>query len=250
MILLLTNDDGIDAPGLMALETACRGWACRVVVVAPKEPHSGCGHRVTTDRPLVLEQVGPDRFHVDGTPADCVRLALTTLLRPAGGGDAGRDPLDPLDRPLVDWVLSGINAGGNLGVDIHHSGTVAAAREAALHGVRSLAASHYHRREQPIDWDRAAAWMAEVLAEVVPMRQEGGEFWNVNFPHPLGASAVVARPPMVECRIDPSPLPLGYTNEPEGWRYRSRYQERQRVPDGDVAACFGGAISLSRGRVV
>ena len=82
MIVLLTNDDGIEAPGLAALEAACRGLACRLVVVAPKEPHSGCGHRVTTDRPLVLEQVGTDRLHVDGTPADCVRLALTTLLHP------------------------------------------------------------------------------------------------------------------------------------------------------------------------
>ena len=245
MIVLLTNDDGIDAPGLSALEAACRGWARRLVVVAPKEPHSGCGHRVTTDRPLVLEQVGPDRFHVDGTPADCVRLALTTLLRPSGeiGGV-------PDDRPIVDWVVSGINAGGNLGVDIHHSGTVAAAREAALHGVRALAASHYHRREESIDWDRAAAWMAEVLADVVPMHLAPGEFWNVNLPHPLGLGSAAARPPLVECRIDPSPLPLGYTSEPEGWRYRSRYQERQRVADGDVAACFGGAISLSRGRVV
>jgi 5'-nucleotidase len=151
---------------------------------------------------------------------------------------------------VVDWVFSGINAGGNLGVDIHHSGTVAAAREAALHGVRALAASHYHRREEPIDWDRAAEWMAEVLADVVPMPLATGEFWNVNFPHPLGAGTAAARPPLVECRIDPSPLPLGYTSEPEGWRYRSRYQERQRVADGDVAACFGGAISLSRGRVV
>ena len=246
MIVLLTNDDGIDAPGLAALEAACRTWACRVLVVAPKEPHSGCGHRVTTDRALVLEQVGPDRFHVDGTPADCVRLALTTLLRsPADNPGSGGG-----DRPVVDWVFSGINAGGNLGVDIHHSGTVAAAREAALHGVPSLAASHYHRREEPIDWDRAAAWMAEVLVDVVPMPLESGEFWNVNFPHPLGAGTAAVRPPVVECRIDPSPLPLGYTSEPEGWRYRSRYQERQRVPDGDVAACFGGAISLSRGRVV
>jgi len=246
MIVMLTNDDGIDAPGLAALEAACRGLACRVVVVAPKEPHSGCGHRVTTDRPLVLEQVGPDRFHVDGTPADCVRLALTTVLRPAAAAtDSAAD-----DRPVVDWVFSGINAGGNLGVDIHHSGTVAAAREAALHGVQALAASHYHRREEPIDWERAAAWMVEVLAEVVPMRLADGEFWNVNFPHPLGVGTTAARPPLVECPIDPSPLPLGYTSGPEGWRYRSRYQERRRVPDGDVAACFGGAISLSRGRVV
>jgi 5'-nucleotidase len=243
MIVLLTNDDGIDAPGLAALEAACRQSACRAVIVAPKEPHSGCGHRVTTDRPLVLEQVGPDRFHVDGTPADCVRLALTMLVRSPGDTGGGAE-----ERPTVDWVFSGINAGGNLGVDVHHSGTVAAAREAALHGVRALAASHYHRREEPIDWDRAAAWMAAVLAEVVPLPLESGEFWNVNLPHPLGGAA--ARPPVVQCRIDPSPLPLGYANGPDGWRYRSRYQERQRVPDGDVAACFGGAISLSRGRVV
>ena len=237
MIVLLTNDDGIDAPGLAALEAACRARGDRVIVVAPKDPHSGCGHRVTTDRLIALEEVGPGRFRADGTPADCVRLALAGAL-PEG------------HLPPVDWVFSGINAGGNLGVDIHHSGTVAAAREAALHGVRSLAASHYHRREEPIDWDRATAWMAEVLADVLPMPLEGGEFWNVNFPHPLGAGAAAARPPLLECRIDPSPLPLGYTSEPEGWRYRSRYQERQRVPDGDVAACFGGAISLSRGRVV
>jgi 5'-nucleotidase len=244
MIVLLTNDDGIDAPGLEALAAACRGQACRILVVAPKEPHSGCGHRVTTDRPLVLEQVGPDRYHVDGTPADCVRLALTTLVQ------AADDPGDTDRRPVVDWVLSGINAGGNLGVDVHHSGTVAAAREAALHGVRSLAASHYHRREEPIDWGRAAAWMASVLADVLPMPLAAGEFWNVNLPHPLGLPATAARPSLVECRIDPSPLPLGYTSEPEGWRYRSRYQERARVADGDVAACFGGAVSLSRGRVV
>jgi len=235
MNVLLTNDDGIDAPGLAALEAACRGWASQVIVVAPKEPHSGCGHRVTTDRPLVLESVGPDRFHVNGTPADCVRLALATLF-PGGAS------------PPLDWVFSGINAGGNLGVDIHHSGTVAAAREAALHGVRSLAASHYHRREEPIDWQRATGWMRIVLADVIGQPLNAGEFWNVNFPHPLGGDRGV--PAIVECTIDPSPLPLGYASEPEGWRYRSRYHERERVPGGDVETCFGGKIAVSRGRVV
>jgi 5'-nucleotidase len=244
MIVLLTNDDGIDAPGLAALEAACRGSAARILVVAPKEPHSGCGHRVTTDRPLVLEQVGADRFQLDGTPADCVRLALATLVSTRDTPAAAAGP-----RPRIDWVFSGINAGGNLGVDIHHSGTVAAAREASLHGVRALAASHYHRREEPIDWDRAAAWMAEVLAEVLPVPLGEGEFWNVNFPA-APAPGSVARPPVVECRIDPSPLPLGYSSDAEGWRYRSRYHERRRVDGGDVATCFGGAISLSRGRVV
>ena len=237
MIMLLTNDDGIGAAGLEALERACLSRGGRVIVVAPKEPHSGCGHRVTTDRTLVLERVGPGRFHVDGTPADCVRLAL-----------AGAVPAAEL--PPVDWVLSGINAGGNLGVDIHHSGTVAAAREAALHGVRSLAASHYHRREEPIDWDRAARWMADVLADLLARPLETGEFWNVNFPHPPAAAASAGMPAMLECGIDPSPLPLGYASEPEGWRYRSRYHERPRLPGGDVDTCFSGRISLSRGRVV
>jgi len=234
MRVLLTNDDGIDAPGLAALVEACRGWACRAIVVAPREPHSGCGHRVTTDRPLVLEQVGPDRYHVDGTPADCVRLALAALC-------AGES------RP--EWVLSGINAGGNLGIDIHHSGTVAAAREAALHGVPSLAVSHYHRRETPIDWRRATAWMRSVLADVVPRPLGPGEFWNVNFPHPSD-DAGHAMPEFVDCVIDPSPLPIGYESDAEGWRYRSRYHERARVPGGDVATCFGGKIAVSRGRVV
>jgi 5'-nucleotidase len=238
MLALVTNDDGIEAPGLEALVTALRGVATRVIVVAPRDPHSGCGHRVTTDRPLVIEPAGSDRYSVDGTPADCVRLALATLLR--GPGEAA-------GRPAVDWVFSGINAGGNLGVDIHHSGTVAAAREATLHGVRALAASQYHRREAPIDWRRAEAWMARVLAEVLPVPLAAGEFWNVNLPHP---PAPVAAPALVECRIDPSPLPLGYAGDDAGWHYRSRYHERARVPDGDVAACFGGAISVSRGRVV
>jgi 5'-nucleotidase len=237
MIVLLTNDDGIDAPGLAALETACRARGDRVIVVAPKDPHSGCGHRVTTDRLIALEEVGPGRFRADGTPADCVRLALAGAL-PEG------------HLPPVDWVFSGINAGGNLGVDIHHSGTVAAAREAALHGVRSLAASHYHRREEPIDWDRAARWMVNVLADLLSRPLADGEFWNVNFPHPPAAAAAAGMPALCECVIDPSPLPLGYASEPEGWRYRSRYHERPRLPGADVDTCFGGRIAVSRGRVV
>ena len=242
MNVLITNDDGIDAPGIEALAAACRAaWpsAARVIVVAPKEPHSGCGHRVTTDRPLVLEQVGPGRFHVDGTPADCVRLALAALF--------------PAAAPQPDWVLSGINAGGNLGVDIHHSGTVAAAREAALHGIKALAASHYHRREAPIDWERASRWMTEILHAVVGRNGlpgqplAAGEFWNVNLPHPLEP---VEFPAIMECAIDPSPLPIGYESGPAGWQYRSRYHERARVPGGDVETCFGGKIAVSRGRVV
>ena len=113
MRILLTNDDGIDAPGLAALRDAAAVLGGDLVVVAPAECHSGCGHRVTTDRAIRVEELARGRFRVGGTPADCVRIAVAQLV------------------PDAALVLSGINAGGNLGADVHHSGTVAAAREAA-----------------------------------------------------------------------------------------------------------------------
>ncbi len=244
--VLLTNDDGIDAPGLAVLEAAVgRLVGSRVeslVVAAPREPHSGCGHRVTTDRPLAVEAVGPDRHAIDGTPADCVRVALATFARDA------------------TLVLAGVNAGGNLGVDIHHSGTVAAVRESALHGLPAVAFSQYHRRGRPIDWEAAGAWLARLLDEVVFHQAVApGEFWNVNLPHvdpsPWQSSpgdptaGEPAMPPVVECPVDPSPMSLGYRLTDEGWKYEASYHDRPRRPGHDIDRCFSGAITLSRIRV-
>ena len=164
MRLLLTNDDGITAPGLRALETAARVLG-EVVVVAPVACHSGCGHRVTTDEPIRLERQGPEHLALHGTPADCVRVALHEIV------------------PTVDWVLAGINAGGNLGADVHHSGTVAAVREAVLHGLPGIAFSHYRRRGLPFDWERAGHWALAVLRDLLEQPQVPGVFWNVNLPH-------------------------------------------------------------------
>ena len=137
MLLLLTNDDGIDAPGIRALwQAAARRGGCRIV--APSGPVSGCGHQVTTHAPIRIDRRAGDAWAIDGTPVDCVRLALHGLV------------------PDPDWVLSGINAGGNLGTDVYHSGTVAAVREAAIRGRPGIAVSHYIARGRPIDWDRAA----------------------------------------------------------------------------------------------
>jgi 5'-nucleotidase len=227
--ILLTNDDGIDAPGLEALAVAARSLGGDAVIVAPAEPHSGCGHRVTTGRPLVAEEAGPGRFRIHGTPADCVRLALAELAPDAG------------------LVLSGINAGGNLGADIHHSGTVAAAREAALHGRPAVAASHYHRRGTTLDWQRAAAWLVEVLAALRDRPAAAGEFWNINLPD---LEPGVPPPPLVECPVDPSPFPLAYRLADGGWHYDASYHERPRVAGGDVEVCFSGRIAISRLRVV
>jgi len=230
MKILLTNDDGIDAPGLAALGAAAACLGGEAVVVAPAEPHSGCGHRVTTDRPLAVAEVSPGWFRVAGTPADCVRLGLARLV------------------PDATLVISGINAGGNLGADIHLSGTVAAAREAALHGRAALAASHYHRRGTRIDWERAAGWLETVLRGLGDRLATGrGEFWNVNLPD---LPAWAAAPDVVECPVDPSPFGLGYRLAEEGWHYDSSYHERPRVAGGDVEVCFSGGIAVSRLRVV
>lgn len=229
MRVVLTNDDGIDAPGLAALEEAAAVLGATLVVVAPAECHSGCGHRVTTTRAIQVADVGPGRFRVDGTPADCVRLALARLV------------------PDARLVISGINAGGNLGADVHHSGTVAAAREAALHGVPAVAASQYHRRGTTIDWRRAARWVADVLADLRGRGPVPGEFWNVNLPDlPAGATA----PAVVECAVDASPFGIAYRRTDDGWAYESSYHDRPRVAGGDVDVCFGGRIAVSRVRVV
>src|SRR6516225_2098900 len=144
MKLLLTNDDGIDAPGLQALCDAAAAFGERVVA-APVDVLSGCSHRVTTDDPIRISPREPGRYAVAGTPADCVRVALHDL------------------APDAAWVLSGINQGANLGADVWHSGTVAAVREAVLHGIPGIALSQYHKRGQTHDWERAAQLALGVL---------------------------------------------------------------------------------------
>jgi 5'-nucleotidase len=225
--LLLTNDDGWDAPGLAALWQAAAELG-RCQLVAPIGPMSGCGHCVTTHAPIAITSQGEDRVAVAGTPADCVRLALNHL------------------APGAAWVLSGINAGGNLGADVYHSGTVAAVREGVLHGVPGIALSHYIARGRAIDWPRAARWAVRVLGRLMVSPREPGTFWNVNFPH-LGPDD--PEPEIVCCPLDPSPLPLTYHVEAGQAIYNGDYQSRARRPLGDVDVCFGGRIAVTLIRV-
>lgn len=221
--LLLTNDDGIDAPGIAGLARAASGFG-DATIVAPFGAQSGCSHKVTTDIPVRIEERGPRRFAVDGTPADCARLGLHHLAGP------------------VDWIIAGINAGANLGVDVHHSGTVAAVREGVIHGVRGIAVSHYQARGRAIDWDRAARWTASVLAFLLDRPTPPETFWNVNLPHP---DHDVDEPEFVFCRVDPSPHPLAYRVEADAAQYAGRYPDRPRRPGWDIDVCFGGRIAIS-----
>jgi 5'-nucleotidase len=223
-VIVLTNDDGIEAPGLAALQVALSGCeGC--LVMAPRDPRSGCGHTVTTHQPIALVERHDGQIAVDGTPADCVRLAIHRL------------------GTQIGWVVSGINAGGNLGTDLHHSGTVAAVREAALHGVPGVAVSQFMARGRPIDWARASAWTARVLADLMARPLERGTFWNVNLPHPEPGGP---DPDVVFCPVDASPLTIAYRLESEGLVYCGDYQSRARLKSSDVDVCFGGRISVSK----
>jgi len=223
MRLLLTNDDGIDAPGLQALLAAAQPLG-EPVVVAPAVGHSGCGHRVTTDGPIRMWR-RPSGFAVEGTPADCVRVALHDLAADAA------------------WVLAGINAGGNLGADVYHSGTVAAVREAVLHGVPGIAVSHYKKRGQEFDWPRAARWVEALLRDLTTRPRQPGLFWNVNLPHPEPGAA---DPDVVFCPLDPAPLPLDFRRDGDLWHYAGDYHNRRRAPGADVDVCFRGHIAVTR----
>ncbi len=225
MTLILTNDDGIDAPGIRALQQAVNG---KGIIVAPKDHLSGCGHQVTTNRPIHVQRRSETEYAVACTPADCVRLALSHI------------------NPDVKWVLSGINAGGNLGVDVYISGTVAAVREATMHGISGIAISHYIKRPLAIDWEVAARWTTGVLADLFSRPLPPGSFWNVNLPHLEPGSP---DPEVVFCEPSTQPLPVGYRVEGDLYYYEGEYAKRDRAPGTDVDVCFSGKIAVTQIRL-
>lgn len=228
MKFLVSNDDGIDAPGIHALLKAAQSLG-EPVTVAPAGPQSGVSHRVTYDEPFRIEQRNPSSYAVHGTPADCTRVGLLKLV------------------PDAQWILSGINHGGNLGADVYYSGTVAAVREGVLHGWPGIAVSHYCRRGIEIDWDRATEWTTAILKEILVRPVEPGLFYNVNFPH---LDPGQDDPEIVFCPLDPHPLPLSFRHEEEsGWHYNGDYHNRRRNSGTDVDVCFSGKIAVTELRL-
>jgi 5'-nucleotidase len=157
-------------------------------------------------------------------PPDCVRLALLNIM------------------PTADLILAGINHGGNLGADVYYSGTVAAAREATLHGRRAIAFSYLRHHDRSLDWNRAELWVSKVIFELSGLPWEPGSFYNVNFPN---LSAGASDPKLVYCDIDINPLPLVFHSKEEGLLYTGDYYSRARTANLDVDNCFRGAITIS-----
>ena len=224
--ILVTNDDGWEAPGLATLKVLAAEFG-EVYTLAPQEPHSYAGHRVTTHDPLRLTETGPREFTLSGTPADCVRVALTTVFED------------------IDWVLAGINHGGNLGADLYTSATVAAAREAAYLGKPAIAVSQYIKRTLPLDWTRSRDLVRPVVADLFRQGCPDKGYWNVNLPHnENGAAAAV-----VVCEPDNQPLDVRFHREGSELRFGGSYVARPRTPGRDVALCFEGAITVSQLRL-
>ena len=168
MKILLTNDDGIHAPGLEVLEAIAREFSDDIWICAPDEEQSGMGHALTLTRPVRLRKHGERRFSVTGTPTDSVTMGLRKVI----------------DGP-PDVILSGVNRGANLADDITYSGTVSAAIEGALAGIRSIALSQITTRdgEPGADtFEAARSWGAKVLAPLLDTPLPNRTLVNVNFP--------------------------------------------------------------------
>jgi 5'-nucleotidase len=175
MRILVTNDDGINAPGLVVLEQIARAFSDDVWIVAPAEEQSGAGHSLSLSRPVRLRRHAERRYSVTGTPTDAVTIALRKVL----------------DAP-PDLVLSGVNRGANLGDDVTYSGTVSAAFEGALAGFPAIALSQVYSTEglgDDVSFDAAAGWGERVLAPLLNAPFAERTLVNINFP-PIAAADV------------------------------------------------------------
>ena len=230
MLTLLTNDDGIFAPGLAALERALKRIS-EVSVVAPATEQSGVGHAITFLTPLTAKQIfDGDRcrgFAVDGSPADAVKLGISQFL-----------PRRP------DLVVSGVNSGLNAGINVLYSGTVGAAVEGAFFGITSIAVSLEF--DEHANFDRAASMAVEVIEQLLARNPPAGSLYNINIPTvALQGQPEVRVVPMstarygeaFERRIDPRGRPYFWaTNDPP---------PPPSPTESDVTALAAGAVTLT-----
>lgn len=232
--ILITNDDGIDAPGIFALKQALDRAGHHVTVCAPDRPRSAAGHAITLHKPLRLKQValrdGTLGYAGSGTPADCVTLGLIAVL----------------ENETVDLVVSGINHGPNLGWDVTYSGTVSAAMEAVIIGYPAIAVSVASYAEE-IHWDGAANFVANVLApQVVRNGLPPTTLLNVNAPdlpedRIKGVRLATQGDRQYVDRLEKRHDPVG---RPYYW-LGGKIHDKEAAPGTDVKAIGEGYISVT-----
>ena len=228
--VLISNDDGIDAPGLKMLEQAMGKLVKEVWVVAPETEQSAASHSLTLRQPLRIRKVSNRRYAVNGTPTDSVLLGINQVMK---------------DSP-PDLVLSGVNRGGNLGEDVIYSGTVAAAMEGTLLGFPAIALSQVTRDQHPVKWSTTEKWLPKVLNGLIKMSFPRSVLINVNFPD-LPAARVSGIEVTRQGRrkiggeLTPGVDPRGDTYY---WVGPQRVEDRFRKGT-DLEAINRGAISVS-----
>jgi 5'-nucleotidase len=228
--VLISNDDGINAPGLKILERIMRGVAAEVWTVAPDTEQSGASHSLTLQHPLRYRRVSKRRYSVNGTPTDSVLLAVYKILK---------------DNP-PDLILSGINPGGNLGEDVTYSGTIAAAMEAALLGFPGIALSLVTNGLPAPRWATVEHWAPQVIGRIMSTPWPANVLINVNFPDVPAASVTgieVVRQGRRKIGGD-----LVENVDPRGKSYfwiGAQREEDRFLPGTDLEAVNRGAITLT-----
>jgi len=228
--ILVCNDDGIHGPGLKVLEKVARGISNDVWVVAPESEQSAAGHSLTLTVPLRVRRLSARRFAINGTPTDCVLLAVRHIL----------------DDHRPDLVLSGVNAGGNLGEDITYSGTVAAAMEATLLGIPAIALSQLRRGGVPVGWGCARHHAGAVIRRLIDAGWPARVLINVNFPdcparEVTGIEVAVQGRRKIGEVLNPGVDPRGH---PYLWIGAER-DEDASFAGSDLAAVHEGMISVT-----
>jgi 5'-nucleotidase len=228
--ILVCNDDGIEAPGIKLLTRVAKSLCRDVWVVAPEREQSGASHSLTLHRPLRIRKLGPRRFAVDGTPTDCVLLAVNSVLEDK--------------RP--DLVLSGVNAGANMGEDVTYSGTIAAAMEASLLGLKAIALSQTMDDDGPARWATAAALAPKLIRRLAALPWPQESFFNVNFPNlPPGKVKGIAAAAQGGRKIGDHLLQrLDPRGRPYYWIGPQRDEAHTR-PGSDVRAVAEGKVAVT-----
>ncbi|MBX7145889.1 MAG: 5'/3'-nucleotidase SurE [Alphaproteobacteria bacterium] len=228
--ILVTNDDGIYAPGIKVLRKIAEQLSSDVWVVAPAVEQSGAAHSLTLRRPLQVGQIAERQFFVDGTPTDCVLIAVNQILRDK--------------KP--DIVLSGVNRGTNIGEDITYSGTIAAAMESALLGIPSIALSQMRDKEHNIDWQVAEHYGPIVVNKLFQMDWSPSTLINVNFPNCNSKDVKGIR--VVRQGRRASTIQVASITDPLGRPYLwiGDFTNNQSAdPDTDLSAIHDQAISIT-----
>ena len=222
--ILVTNDDGISAPGLRALAQGLANIGS-VTVVAPSSERSAAAQSLTLRKPIFCEQIADREWAVDGTPADAMILAFHSLLP---------------QRP--DLVVSGINPGGNLGENVYYSGTIGAAMEAAINHVPAIAVSIVYRGKT-FDYQPAVRFLARLAPLILKEGLPPGVLLNVNIPHPWKSGVRFTRQsPKITRNV------LERREDPRGRTYYWLHEQKLLEgidPDTDYAAIMDGAISIT-----